>query len=213
MVEFVLSTMLPRLRPVHKIETSLDIDEWKLHREASVTKLQFNEITLGIIGFGRVGSRLGSAAKNLGFRVLYYDLKKIESDHGCLQVELKKLLEESNVVSVHVDGRLENNQFICADLFSMMKPDLLFINTSRGFVVHPNDLTSFLVQNSNAFAILDVHDPEPFTSNYPLLGVENVSLYPHIAAKTDTALHNMGWVVKDVELILRGEEPIYEASV
>ena len=211
--EFVLSTMLPRLRPVHKIETPLDIDEWKLHREVSVTKLQFNETTLGIIGFGRVGSRLGKAAKSLGFRVLYYDLKKIESDHGCLQVELKTLLEESNVISVHIDGRLENNQFICADLFSMMKTDLLFINTSRGFVVHPNDLTSFLVQNSNAFAILDVHDPEPFTSNYPLLGVENVSLYPHIAAKTDTALNNMGWVVKDVELILRGEEPIYEASV
>jgi D-3-phosphoglycerate dehydrogenase len=57
-----------------------------------------------------------------------------------------------------------------------------------------------------------VHNPEPFTSSYPLLGIENASLYPHIAAKTETAMKNMGWVVKDVDLVLRGEEPTYEAK-
>ena len=211
-VEFVLSTMLPRLRPLHKIETTLDIDEWKLHRDASVCQMQFNETTLGIIGFGRVGSRLGMTAKNLGFKVLFYDIKKIEDDHGCDLVDLDLLLRESNVISVHVDGRPENNNFICAEAFSMMKPDALFINTSRGFVVNSNDLTSHLAQNPAAFAILDVHNPEPFTSSYPLLGIENANLYPHIAAKTETAMKNMGWVVKDVDLVLRGEEPTYEAK-
>ena len=93
-----------------------------------------------------------------------------------------------------------------------MKPDALFINTSRGFVVNSNDLTSHLAQNLASFAILDVHNPEPFTSSYPLLGIENANLYPHIAAKTETAMKNMGWVVKDVDLVLRGEEPTYEAK-
>ncbi|MBC8203117.1 MAG: hypothetical protein H8E91_04740 [Planctomycetes bacterium] len=212
-VEFVLSTMLAKLRPVHKIETPLDIDAWKLHREASVAPLQFNEMTLGIIGFGRVGSRLGKAAKNLGFRVLYVDIKKIQNDHGCDSVDMKTLLQESNVVSLHVDGRSENKNFVNARVLSEMKVDGMLINTSRGFVVNTNDLAAHLSTNPQAFAILDVHDPEPFTTNYPLLGMDNASLYPHIAAKTASAMQNMGWVVRDVAAILVGEEPKYEATI
>jgi D-3-phosphoglycerate dehydrogenase len=211
-VEFVFSTMLPKLRPLHKIETTLDLDQWKLHRDASVCQGQFNETTLGIIGFGRVGSRLGIMAKSLGFRILFYDIKSIENDCGCNSVDLDTLLLESDVISVHVDGRPENSNLINAEILTKMKPDALFINTSRGFVVNSIDLTSFLAQHPDAFAILDVHNPEPFTPAYPLLGVENVNLYPHIAAKTETAMKNMGWVVKDVDLVLHKEEPVYEAT-
>ncbi len=212
-VDFVLSTMLAKLRPAHKITTPLDIDEWKLHREESVSPLQFNETTLGIIGFGRVGSRLGKAARGLGFRVLYTDLKEIKEKFGCQSVDMKTLLRESNVVSLHVDGRDENNNLINTDVLVELKNDALFINTSRGFVVHPTDLAMYLSKNLQAFAILDVHDPEPFTTNYPLFGMENVSLYPHIAAKTETAMKNMGWVVKDVDAVLFGKEPVFEAII
>jgi len=211
-VEFVLSTMLAKLRPVTKITTPLDSTEWKLHREEYVSPRQFNETTLGIIGFGRVGSRLGKVATDLGFRVLYFDIQEIKEGFGCQVVDMKTLLQESNVVSIHVDGRPENNDLINTKVLAEMNTDALFINTSRGFVVKPNDLAMYLSKNAQAFAILDVHDPEPFTKNYPLLGIDNVSLYPHIAAKTATAMKNMGWVVKDVEAVLRGEKPKYEAN-
>jgi len=211
-VEFVLSTMLATLRPIHKITTPLDIDEWKLHRDASVSPRQFNETTLGIIGYGRVGSRLGKVARGLGFRVLYFDIREIEEEFGCQFVDMKTLLRESNVVSIHVDGRPENNNLINTSVFAEMKIDSIFINTSRGSVVHPHDLATHLTKNTQAFAILDVHDPEPFTTNYPLFGIDNANLYPHIAAKTATAMKNMGWVVKDVEAVLRGEKPKHEAN-
>ena len=212
-VEFVLSTMLPRLRPLHQTETPLDIDAWKLHREASVNPKQFSEITIGIVGFGRVGSRLGTMAKCMGFRVVFADIKTIKDTHGCHQVEMAELLASSDVISIHVDGRAENNNLVSLEVLALMKHDVLFINTSRGFVVNPDELATHLSQNPNSYAILDVHDPEPFTVNYPLLGLNNTSLFPHIAAKTDTAMHNMGWVVRDVDKVLRGEDPMYQACI
>ncbi|MDP6542133.1 MAG: NAD(P)-dependent oxidoreductase [Phycisphaerales bacterium] len=211
-VEFVLSVMLPLLRPVHKIATALDIDEWKLHRDASITQRQFDETTIGIIGFGKVGSRLGKATTALGFRVLFCDIQEIEEQYGCNQVDMETVIKESNVISVHVDGRVENHNFLHAGVFKMMKQGVVFINTSRGFVVSTNDLADHLVHNPSTTAVLDVHQPEPFTTSYPLLGKSNAVLYPHIAAKTETALKNMGWVVKDVYAVVRGEEPKYEAT-
>ena len=211
-VEFVLSTMLSKLRSVRKITTAIDINAWKLHREESNSPRQFNETTLGIIGFGRVGSRLGKVATGLGFRVLYFDIKEIEEDFGCQCVDMKTLLEESNVVSIHVDGRAENTNFVDASVLSKMNTDTIFINTSRGFVVNPNDLAMYLIKNPQGFAILDVHVNEPFTPNYPLIGIDNANLYPHIAAKTATAMKNMGWVVKDIDAVLKGKKPKYEAT-
>ena len=211
-VEFVLSVMLPLLRPVHKIETPLDIDEWNLHRDASMSQRQFNETTIGIIGFGKVGSRLGMVARSIGFGVLFCDIQKINEQYGCTPVNMETLLKESDVVSVHVDGRSENKNLLDASLFKMMKSDVLFINTSRGFVVNTSDLADHLAHYPFTRVVLDVHQPEPFTTSYPLLGKQNATLYPHIAAKTETAMKNMGWVVKDVEAVIQGDEPKYEAT-
>jgi phosphoglycerate dehydrogenase-like enzyme len=178
-----------------------------------VNPKQFSEITIGIIGFGRVGSRLGTMAKCMGFRVVFADIKTIKDTHGCHQVEMAELLASSDVISIHVDGRAENNNLVSLEVLALMKHDVLFINTSRGFVVNPDELATHLSQNPNSYAILDVHDPEPFTANYPLLGLNNTSLFPHIAAKTETAMHNMGWVVRDVDKVLRGKEPMYQVCV
>jgi D-3-phosphoglycerate dehydrogenase len=212
-VEFTLAAILPKLRSPHKIQTALDIEEWKLHRESSICEQQFDQMTLGIIGFGRVGSKLGRIAKAIGFRVMYYDLKQIKNQTGCEQVELPVVLKESHIVSVHIDGRIENKGIFCADVFSQMREDVLFVNTSRGFVVEAKDLAAFLDHHKQSFAILDVHDPEPFTSGYPLLGKKNVDLYPHVAAKTKTAIENMGWVVRDVAAALAGEKPKFPTTL
>ena len=181
----------------------------KNHQNQPISK-EFSETTLGIIGFGRIGSRLGRAACALGFNVLFYDLLKIGETHGCKQVELDTLLSTSDVISIHVDGRNENKHLCSATMFTSLKPDVLFMNSSRGFVVDANALADFLSDHQSAHALLDVHDPEPITATYPLLGLPNVSLYPHAACKTQTATINMGWVVKDIVAVLCGEEPSFK---
>ena len=209
-VEFVLSTMLCHLRQTHAIDTALDIKEWRLHREGSVLSKQWNELTLGIIGFGRVGSGLGAMARRLGFRVLFNDLKQIQSTSGCEQVEIETLLQNSDIVSVHVDGRVENTHLLNHAVFSKLKTSAIFINTSRGFVVNTAELSVHLHANPETVAIIDVHDPEPFPLTYPLLNNSNAYLYPHIAAKTETATLNMGWVVRDVVSVLNGKPPKHQ---
>jgi phosphoglycerate dehydrogenase-like enzyme len=93
-----------------------------------------------------------------------------------------------------------------------MKKDALFINTARGFVVDAYALTDYLTHSPDARAVLDVHDPEPISQEYPLLHLPNVTLYPHIACKTNTASINMGWVVKDIHAVLCGKNPLFEVK-
>lgn len=206
-VEFVLTTMLSKLRSLHEITGALHQEEWDALRDASVTQKEFSETTLGIIGFGRIGSRLGKVAISMGFHVVFNDLLEISEHHGCKQVELEQLLEGSDVISIHVDGRKENNHFCNTEMFSTMKPEVLFMNSSRGYIVDSYALTDFLNHHNGAHAILDVHEPEPITNEYPLLHVPNATLYPHIACKTKTATLNMGWVVRDIDAVLKGKPP------
>jgi phosphoglycerate dehydrogenase-like enzyme len=209
-VEFVLTTMLSRLRNLHQVTSSLTQKEWNAFRGASMTKKEFTETTLGIIGFGRIGSHLGKMARTLGFNVLFNDLVKIKEKHGCTQVGIEQLLFESDIVSLHVDGRKENKHLCGADMFRQMKPDGLFINAARGFVVDSYALKDYLTHSPTAQAVLDVHDPEPITNKYPLLHLPNATLYPHIACKTQTASINMGWVVKDIDAVLRSVQPVFQ---
>ena len=206
-VEFVVTTMLLSLRNLNNVTSALTQTEWDALRETSMTQREFPETTLGIIGFGRIGNRLGKMAKAMGFNVLFNDLLEIKDPHGCKQVCLEQVLFESDVVSIHVDGRQENKHMCDAKLFRQLKPNTLFINASRGFIVDAYALTDYLTHNPAAKAVLDVHDPEPITNEYPLLHVPNVTLYPHVACKTKTASINMGWVVKDIDAVLRGEQP------
>ena len=210
-VEFVLATMLPKLRPMEQVVGATDVAQWSKLRESAMCSSQFNEMTLGIVGFGRIGSRLGHIARSMGFRVLFHDIEDIEQTLGCESSNLDTLLGDSHVVSIHVDGRKENKHLCDSTFFSKMKSGVVFINTSRGFVVDSQALANHVSLDTKSLAVLDVHDPEPIGATYPLLGLPNVSLYPHVACKTQTAMVNMGWVVKDVEAVLRGITPKFES--
>ena len=77
------------------------------------------------------------------------------------------------------------------------------INTSRGFVVDASAVAVFLRTHPAALAMLDVHEPEPFGPDDPLLGLPNARLYPHLASRTDAAMSSMSWVVRDVLAALK----------
>ncbi|MDP6600795.1 MAG: NAD(P)-dependent oxidoreductase [Phycisphaerales bacterium] len=209
-VEFVLSAVLPRIRPLEQLHESIELPQWKLLRDNALTQREFSETTLGILGFGRIGSRLGATAAAMGFRVIYNDLRQIEAPAGCEQVDLDDLLEQSHVLSIHVDGRADNRHFLSSEHFSRLSEDMVLVNSARGFVLDAEPLSHFLRGHPDACAILDVHEEEPFGDGYPLLGLPNARLYPHIAARTERALLNMGWVVRDVAAILAGDAPAFE---
>jgi D-3-phosphoglycerate dehydrogenase len=112
-----------------------------------------------------------------------------------------------------VDYRPGNRHLVNAAACARMKKDVLFLNTSRGFVVDAAALAAFLRANPGSRAMIDVHDPyEPIPADYPLLGLANAKLTPHLAAGTQKAKRNMSWVVRDVWRVLSGEEPEFEAG-
>lgn len=212
-VEYVIALLSDALRPRVVLTQAVDDAAWNRLRRDTVAARQMSELTLGILGLGRVGSRLATAARTIGFRVLYNDLREIPiaSRQGAEPVPVERLFAESDVISIHIDGRAANRNFVGGRLLGLMKSGVLLINTSRGFVVDNLALASFLKSDLKALAMLDVHEPEPFGSDYPLLGLPNARLYPHLASRTDTAMNNMSWVVRDVLAVLEGRPAAFPA--
>lgn len=212
-VEFVLALLLDALRPRTSLAAPLQLHDWNRLRRSLLAPRELAQLTLSILGLGRIGSRLARAAAALGMRTLFHDLRSIPLDqrHGATFVPLDQLLREADVLSLHVDGRPSNRHLLAAPALALLKPDVTIVNAARGFLVDPHALADFLRAHPNAHALLDVHDPEPFDADYPLLHLPNASLTPHLAASTATAHLNMSWVVRDVWRVLSGEPPLFPA--
>ncbi len=198
--EFVLAIMLDAMRPRAYLESTPPPDAWRKQRESLVAQRELGDATLGIYGLGRIGSRVARLAAGVGMRVIYCDLIEMpeRKRFGAEPVSREALLDESDVLSIHVDARPENHGLIDSEALSLVRDEVVLINTSRGFVVDAGALAAFLRAHPRAVALLDVHEPEPFGKDYPLLGLPNAWLTPHIAAATKSAHRQMSWVVRAV---------------
>lgn len=199
-VEYVTAFITDSLRPRVPLKHAVDAGQWGELRKAAIVQRQMNEMTLGILGLGKIGSRIAEVGRAIGFKVIYNDLEDRTSEAE--SVGLETLLEQSDVLTVHVDGRPDNHGFLQGSHLNRMKPDVLFLNTSRGFVLDQEALAAFLKNHPEARAILDVHESEPVPAGNPLLDCSNASLYPHLASRTAKAQANMSWVVREVADVL-----------
>jgi phosphoglycerate dehydrogenase-like enzyme len=213
-VEYVLCLLCDALRPRLFLERPVEVDRWESIRQEICGTRQMDECTLGILGLGRIGSRVAQVARAIGFEILFHDIRPIppQARFGATPVTLQELFSRSHVISLHVDGRPENRGLVDDGLVHVMRPDVLLINTCRGFVLDHAALARHLRRHPGSQALLDVHDPEPFTSAHPLLGLTNAHLAPHLASRTRTAMDRMSWVVRDVMAVLKGHEPEFPAA-
>jgi len=212
-VEYVLGLILDALRPRYTLDQYIAPDGFHQLRRDHVG-IQLDGLTLGILGFGRIGKRLGKAAHSLGINLLVNDLLDPKPLHQAVDypfefVDKPTLYRQSDILSLHVDGRAQNRQMINQQVLNQLKPTCLLLNTARGMLIDPTQLAKWArqVATHGGQAVLDVHDPEPPTPDYPLFGLNNVRLLPHLASRTDQALRNMSWVVKDLWAVLEGQEP------
>jgi len=172
--------------------------------------------TLGVIGFGRIGSRVVQiCAQGLGMRVLAFDpYLRDRSRAAGLGVELmdtmNSLLAEADFVSLHTALTPETRHMIGEAELRQMKPGACLINVSRGPVVDEAALIRLLQEGHLAGAGLDVFDPEPPLSDNPLLSMPNVVATPHTAAFTVEGLQAMSrGIVEQILQVLRGEQPTF----
>jgi D-3-phosphoglycerate dehydrogenase len=213
--DFVFGYALQLLRPwAFFKEQVYDPKEFKRIRN-TVRGRQLNELTIGILGMGRVGRRVGHiAAHGFGMRVIYNDILDIRPDSlgfPAKSVEKPTLYRESDILSLHVTMIPGNENLVGRDQLALMKKDAILINTSRGEVLDAHALRDAIVEKRLAGAALDVFWPEPPLPDFPLLGLDNVLLTPHLAARTYTAIENMSWVTRDIVEVLSGRPPKFPA--
>ena len=216
-VEYVTALMLDAFRSRGTMPDRCKPEEFHRLRKVLVGG-QLDQLTFGILGFGRIGKRIGQVAHAIGMKVLANDLlPEVELrkavDFPFQFVSKEALYRDADILTVHVDGRADNRGLMNAAALAHLKPTCMLINTSRGFVIDAPALATWAKQSAAAGGrvVLDVHEPEPPPVDYPLYGLANVKLFPHLASRTDIALSNMSWVVRDVAAVLAGERPQYPA--
>ena len=152
---------------------------------------------LGLVGYGNIGTQLSVIAESLGMKVFYYDIEeKLSLGNATRCKSLKEVLEQADVVSLHVDGRAANTDLIGQREFGWMKKGVIFINLSRGHVVDIQALRENVLSSKVAGCAIDVFPHEPVSNDEEfqsaLRGLPNTLLTPHIGGSTLEAQENIG---------------------
>lgn len=191
--EMVLGQIIILCRNIHTRNAELHRNVWNKVATGSV---EVRGKTLGIVGYGRIGSQLGILAEGLGMNVIYYDIERKLSLGNATECQtLDELLEKSDIVSLHVPQVPQTKNLITKRELSKMKKGSRLINASRGNVIVIEDLVEALKTEHISSVAIDVFpfepkdNSEPFTS--PLAEFDNALLTPHIGGSTTEAQENI----------------------
>ena len=150
--------------------------------------IELADLTMGLVGFGRIGAATAKIAKAFGMKVLIYDVFKPKNlDSDITFTDINTLFRDSNVVSLHCPLTAQNKAMVNAVLLNKMKSSAFLINTSRGQLINEKDLAAALNTGRIAGAGLDVLSTEPPSADNPLLAARNCYITPHIAWATRSA--------------------------
>lgn len=172
-----------------------------------------SELTIGIVGIGRIGKRVCKLLQPFNATILANDIEpdlEFGKEYGVRWVSKDQLFRESDLVTIHIPYNESNHHYIDRKTISLMHTDSYFINTSRGSIVDEDALTDALCQKHLAGAALDVFEHEPYDG--PLKKLDNVILTAHIAASARETRFQMEKVaVENCIRVLRNEKPVHDA--
>jgi glycerate dehydrogenase len=168
--------------------------------------VELEGLTLGIVGFGRIGRAAARIAQGFGMRVLVTDVGAVQTPEGITAVDLDTLFRHSDVISLHCPLTPQTERLVNRQRLSLVKPSAFLINTSRGGLVDEAALAEALNSGRLAGAGLDVLAVEPPTGGSPLLGAKNCFITPHIAWATRASRARlMETAVENVRAFLAGK--------
>ncbi len=174
------------------------------------TGVQLYRKTIGIIGLGRIGSRVALRCRGFGMEVLAYDPyigADVARELKVKLVSLDELFAQSDFITLHTALTPETKHLINAETIAQMKDGVRIVNCARGALINEDDLAAALTSGKVAGAAVDVYSAEPLPADSPLRGLDNLVFTPHIAASTVEAQRDVGTqVVSQVLQVLRGED-------
>jgi D-3-phosphoglycerate dehydrogenase len=211
-----LAMILGLLRKLKTFDGAVRAGRWdSLADGAGIRRL--NQLTIGIIGFGRVGREVARKAKPFGLSIAAYDpylTPETIQSHGVAPMALEEMIESADILSLHIPLTLETANLLNAERIARMKPGSFLVNVSRGGLVDEHALCAALLSGHLAGAGIDTLAREPMALNHCLrqLG-DNVYLSPHAAHFSESSYAEVrSKAFADVARVLRGEEPVYAVN-
>jgi len=209
--EHVIAVMLSLAKTLNQKQKLIKEGGW---RSNEIKGIELSGKTLGIIGFGLVGSAIAERFRyGWNVTVLVYDpyiSKEIVDEYGAIKIEnMDKVIEKSDFITLNAILTEETRGMIGERELRMMKPKAYIINTARSELIDKNALITALEKNWIAGLALDVYDEEPIDRDNPFLKMgDNVLVTPHAAFYTYEAVEKERlWSAEEVARVLRGEEP------
>jgi len=206
--EFALTLMLGLIKNLPKFDATV--------REGKWTRYPMRELsgkTVGIVGFGRIGRRLAQLLKGFDVNLMVHDPympREAISDFGATPATLEELLQQSDVVSLHLPATPATHHMINDETLAMMKPGAYLINTARGALIDEKALYEALVSSKLSGAALDVFETEPVVKGNPLFDLDNIVLAPHVSAMSFETNYNGGIIcAQSIISVLNGGKPVY----
>jgi len=196
--EHTFSMILALSRNIPQANASTKKGEWKRSKFMGV---EVYGKTLGIVGFGRIGSEVAKRALSFGMKILAYDpflSAEVAESIGVEIAELKKVLQEADYITVHTPLTDETRHMISDKEFGLMKKGVRVINCARGGIIDEAALVKALKELKVAGAAMDVFENEPLSAENELLKLDNVILTPHLGASTEEAQVNVAIEVAEI---------------
>jgi len=192
--ELVLAEVIVLMRGIPQRNAAAHRGEWL---KTATGSHEVRGKTLGIVGYGHIGTQVGVLAESLGMQVVFHDIETRLALGNARQAQsLEALLDVSDVVTLHVPETASTFQMIGGEQLAMMRAGAALINASRGTVVEIDALSEALHAGRLSGAAIDVFPAEPKSINQeflsPLRGMDNVILTPHIGGSTVEAQENIG---------------------
>ncbi|MFP3953744.1 MAG: D-isomer specific 2-hydroxyacid dehydrogenase family protein [Candidatus Acetothermia bacterium] len=208
--ELTVALMMSCVRKVSRAGRAVETGRWDTRSD--FVGIELSGTTVGVIGFGNIGSRVGEIARN-GFNsdVLAYDpniADPVIEKFGVESVSLVEILSRSDIISFNASLNPDNYHFIGKDEFAMMKDRVIIVNTARGELIEEDAFASALKSGKVAAAGVDVLEEEPLQDESPLTGIDNLIILPHVGSYTERSLREMDEkMVEDVKRVMSGVRP------
>jgi len=212
--EFAIGAILAETRLIRVGHEALRKGEWRgdLYR-ADRTGRELSEMTVGVIGYGNIGTKVVRLLRAFGCKVIVHDpyvqLSVDDLNGGVEQVGFDDLLSRSDIVTMHPRVTEETKGMMNATTFAQMKPGAIFVNTARGPLCDYDALYDALTSGYLSSAMLETFGVEPVPPDWPLLQLPNVTLTPHIAgASVRTVTYAAEMAAEEVRRYIAGEPPV-----
>ena len=192
--ELVFAMILSFERNIVRSDNTMKEGHWE---KASLKGREIFGKTLGIVGFGRIGSHMAKIGNGFGMKVIAFDVHKdieLASSLGVEYKELEEVVTSADYLTLHVPLLPQTKGMISKEQLKKMRKNAILINTARGGIVNEKDLYDALKSNEIRGACLDVYESEP-PKDSPLLSLDNVLLTPHLGASTQEAQDKAGLII------------------